>query len=242
MYSAKFREERRLLQKEILEISGREQQRTGQDLLDDVCQQLTDITLITYFNKAKISKKRLPEAAAAGEIHKLVVKAIVQTRQLAKGLLPVEIPANGLLTALEDMAATTERMAHVACRATGATPFSIRDGAVVVHLYRIAQEAVANAVKHARPRHIVIGLSERNSHIRLTITDDGCGVAHGALDKGGLGMSIMYSRAETISGTLHIRSSPNRGTSVVCSLPSPAAPAVKPIQPYRPIPIKERHG
>ena len=101
----------------------------------------------------------------------------------------------------------------------------VRDGTVAVHLYRIAQEAVANAVKHARAKHIVIKLSEGDGQIVLSITDDGIGIAQGAINSGGLGLSIMSSRAETIGGTLQVRRGDRGGTVVACSLRSPSAPA-----------------
>src|SRR5687767_3944102 len=84
------------LQKQILEISGREQKRIGQDLHDDLCQQLTAVTLLTEVLEKKLSDKDLPEAADANEIHKLIAHAIAQTRALAKGLLPVDIASDGL--------------------------------------------------------------------------------------------------------------------------------------------------
>jgi two-component system, LuxR family, sensor kinase FixL len=220
--------ERKRLQKEILEISGREQQRIGQDLHDDLCQQLTAITILSEILEKKLSAKALTEAADASEIHELIAKAIVQTRLLAKGLLPVEVTADGLMSALEDMAAKTEKLTHVSCRTEGGIPVLIRDGTVAVHLYRIAQEAVANAVKHARARHIVIKLSEKSGQVTLSVTDDGLGIARGAIHNGGLGLSIMNSRAETINGVLQIRQGTQGGTTVSCSLRSPGAPGFRP--------------
>ncbi len=210
--------ERKRLQKEILEISGREQQRIGQDLHDDLCQQLTAITLLSEVLEKKLSDKSLAEAADVGEIHQLIAQAIVQTRLLAKGLLPVELEAHGLMSALEDLAATTEKLTHISCCTEGRKPVMIRDRALAVHLYRIAQEAVTNAVKHARAKHIVIRLSETNGQVILSVTDDGRGIAPGVIRKGGLGLSIMSSRAETINGALQIRPGHNSGTVVTCSL------------------------
>jgi two-component system, LuxR family, sensor kinase FixL len=219
--------ERKRLQKEILEISGREQQRIGQDLHDDLCQQLTAITLLSEVLEKKLSDKASPEAADVGEIHTLTAKAIVQTRLLAKGLLPVEVSADGLMSALEAMAANTEKLAHLSCRTEGRAPVLIRDRTAAVHLYRIAQEAITNAVKHARAKHIVIQLSEKNGQIVLSIADDGVGIAPDAIHNGGLGLSIMSSRAETIGGVLQIQPGKEGGTVVTCELPSPVTPLIK---------------
>jgi signal transduction histidine kinase len=206
------------LQKEVLEISAREQQRIGQDLHDDLCQQLTAITLLTEVLEEKLSNKSQPEAADAEEIHKLIAQAIVQTRLLAKGLLPIEVPADGLLPALETMAANAEKLSKISCRAYCDAPLLIRNGTVAVHLYRIAQEAVANAAKHSQAKRIAITLSKKNGHIALSITDDGIGIPTSAMHRGGLGLSIMSSRAETINASLHIRRGEKRGTIVTCLL------------------------
>jgi len=205
------------LQKEILEISGREQQRIGQDLHDDLCQKLTGITLLTEVLESKLSRQSLPEAKDAGEIQRLIAKAIVQTRVLAKGLLPIEIAQDGLLAALEGLAANTEKSADIRCRVeTPLAPIRIQNGVVAVHLYRIAQEAVANAVRHARADRIVIRLNQRKNETRLSVTDDGRGMVPGAARNGGLGLSIMNSRAETINGTLKVRKASSGGTEVTC--------------------------
>ena len=206
------------MQQEILGIGEGIQRRIGQDLHDDLCQQLTAITLLSEVLEEKLSVRSLPEAADASEIHKLIAKAIVQTRLLAKGLLPVEIAANGLLPALEGLAANTEKLTHVSCRAEGENPVLMRDGASAVHLYRIAQEAVANAAKHARARNILIKLSESRDQITLTVSDDGIGIERGAIHNGGLGLSIMSSRADTINARLQIQRGERRGTVVTCSL------------------------
>jgi two-component system sensor kinase FixL len=215
--------DRKRLQKEILEISGREQQRIGQDLHDDLCQHLTAITLLSEVLEKKLSAKRLPEAKDAEEIHSLIAKAIVQTRVLAKGLLPVELASDGLMSALEDMAANTEKLTHIRCRAEGKKPILIRDGTVAIHLYRIAQEAVANAVKHAKAKLIVIKLFRQAGQLVLTITDNGSGITKGPEHATGLGLSIMNSRAETINAALQIQRGVKGGTIITCSLRAPDA-------------------
>jgi two-component system, LuxR family, sensor kinase FixL len=214
---------RRRLQKEILEISGREQQRIGQDLHDDLCQQLTAITLLSEVLENKLTYRALPEAGDAREIHDLVARAIVQTKLLAKGLLPVEVAASGLLSALDDMAHNSEKLTLIPCSVVGRKPVLIGDPAVAVHLFRIAQEAVSNAVKHARAKQIVIDLSERGGQLVLSISDDGTGIRGVPSENGGLGISIMNLRAETINATLEIRPGGKGGTVVSCFLRGPAA-------------------
>jgi two-component system, LuxR family, sensor kinase FixL len=210
--------ERKRLQKEILDISAREQQRIGQDLHDDLCQQLTAITLLSEVLEKKLVSKSAAEAKDAAEIHKLIAQSIVHTRLLAKGLLPVELEATGLMAALEDLSANTERIAHLSCRAREGKRVLIQRKEVAVHLYRIAQEAVTNAVKHAHARHIDISLTTENRFIVLSVEDDGVGLPKNYAAKNGLGLSIMNSRAETINATLRVERQRPGGTRLTCTL------------------------
>ena len=215
----------RRLQNEILEISKREQQRIGQDLHDDLCQQLTGITLLSEILERKLSDKSLAEAADAAEIHKLIADAIIHTRRLAKGLLPLELESHDLMSALEDLASNTEKLTHISCRMTRGSLLPILDRVATTHLYRIAQEAVHNAVKHARAKHILIRLIEINGQVVLSVTDDGIGLQEDPVHKGGLGIFTMNNRAETINATFQIRQGNSGGTVVTCSLRILAAQA-----------------
>ena len=202
-----------------LKISSGDQQRIGQDLHDNLCQQLTGITLLMGILEKKLSDQLLPEAEAAREIQELIVQAMIHTRMLAKGLLiPVDFEVLGLQAALEDIASSTERLTTLSCRVECGSAAVIRDRTIATHLYRIAQEAVANAVKHARARHIVIALSQKNGEVTLSITDDGIGIPEESLRKGRLGLSVMNSRAETIHATLRIQRGGHGGTVVRCLL------------------------
>ena len=215
--------ERKQMQREILEISRREQQRIGQDLHDGLCQDLAAITLLAESLRKKLARESLPrDAAETGEIAKLVAKAIVRTKFLSKGLLPVELEARGLMAALQDLANNTNKLTNAYCHMRSESSVSIRDNVVAIHLYRIAQEAVNNAIKHAKPRHIEIGLSRTKNEIILTVKDDGIGIKK-QLKRKGLGLSIMYSRADTIGAYLQIRKDRNNGTTVTCSVPTATA-------------------
>jgi two-component system sensor kinase FixL len=213
--------ERKRLQKEILDISGREQQRIGQDLHDGLCQHLTAITLLTEVLGKKLVDEMRPEAAAdAAEIAKLVTQAIVHTKSLVKGLVPVEIEAQGLMGALQEMAAHANRLPHISCRMKIGKPVLVKNDAMAVHLYRIAQEAVGNALQHAHAKHITISLLQSDGFITLTITDDGIGIPRIASNHVGLGLSIMHSRADTMNGSLRIKRGLHGGTVIVCSVAS----------------------
>ncbi len=209
--------ERKRLQKEILEISGREQQRIGQDLHDGICQDLTAITLLTKVLEKKLLEKSLSEANDAEEITKFIAQALVKTKLLAKGLLPVEFGSQGLMAALRELAFNTHNLTEVSCSMSSTKPVLVLNDTVAVHLFRIAQEAVHNALKHARAKNIVISLSNTRREIVLSVKDDGIGFKKNIQHKG-LGLSIMYSRAETINASLQISKNNGRGTALVCSL------------------------
>src|SRR5262249_1883067 len=146
------------LEKEILEISDREQRRIGQDLHDGLCQQLAGIELMSQVLEGKLAPRSKSDAARAGEIAGHVRDAISQTRLLARGLSPAPLDSEGLMSALQELASNTEKIFSVACRLDCRTPVLVEDHAAATHLFRIAQEAVSNAIKHGKARRIAIHL------------------------------------------------------------------------------------
>jgi signal transduction histidine kinase len=177
-----------------------------------------------------LEARSLPEAATAGRIVRGLNDGISMARQLARGLYPVSLQSEGLPAALLELAAQTRHLFSLGCTGECAEEAIVRDQAVATHLYRIAQEAVHNAVRHARPSHISIGLSVPNGKIVLTVADDGIGIPAAVRPGEGMGLAIMRYRAGMIGGTLEVRradtaappdgcSTPARGTIVSCSLP-----------------------
>lgn len=215
--------ERRRLEKAILEISGWEQRRIGQDLHDELGQHLTGVAYMSKVLAQKLAVKESPEAADAANIARLVNEAISETRKLAKGLLPVEVEAHGLMSALQHWAAEVEQRFELSCRFKCSSPVFIRDNTAATHLYRIAQEAVNNAIKHGKARHIVIGLTANHGTVSLTIRDDGSGCPEVLPSSEGMGLHIMSYRAKMIRGWLQIRRRAAGGTLVICTFPAPAA-------------------
>ena len=209
--------ERKQLEKEILEISDREQSRIGQDLHDDVCQHLASTAYAAGLLEEKLREKLVPEAAQAGEIADLINKAIVQARELARVLHPVKLEAEGLASALHDLATNVTKRTAIACTVDCPELLDMVDTAASIHLFRIAQEAVANAVKHAKPRHIWIRLDVKANTITLAVRDDGCGVAVPLAPFRGMGLDIMRYRARMIGGTLGVSRVSRGGTIVECS-------------------------
>lgn len=218
------RTESKRLERTILEISGREQRRIGQDLHDNLGQHLTGIAFLSKVQERKLADKSLPEAIEAAKIVHLVNRAIRKTRELARGLVPVLSESNGLMSALQAWAGEVEDLFHIECRFECDDPVLFDDHNISNHLYRIAQEAVHNAIKHGKARNVRITLTAGEDQGALTIRDNGCGIpAIFPSDTGqrhnGMGLHIMKYRAGMIGGALHVEPIRGGGTSVTCIFP-----------------------
>jgi len=211
--------ERKRLEKAILEISAEEQRRIGQDLHDGLGQHLTGIAFMSKVQEQKLAEKGLAEAAEAARIVGLVNEAINKTRELAHGLLPVIADAHGLMSALKRWAAEVEDLFHISCSFRADEPVLIHDANMSTHLYRIAQEAVNNAIKHGQAKTIMISLFARNEYGTLKIENDGLGMREPSTNDSGMGMQIMNYRARMIGGSLKVESGGTRGITITCLFP-----------------------
>jgi PAS domain S-box-containing protein len=211
--------ERKHLEKTILEVSGREQRRIGQDLHDGLGQHLTGIAFMSKVQEQKLVEKDAPEAGDAAKIVHLVNEAIHKTRELARGLLPVVSDAEGLMSALQQWAGEVEDLFAVRCRFQCFTPVLIHDDTVATHLYYVAREAVNNAIKHGHAREIVIRLDADEHQGTLTIQDNGCGIPEIAAGNKGMGLHLMNYRARIVGGSLEVQRVPTGGTMVTCLFP-----------------------
>jgi PAS domain S-box-containing protein len=210
--------QQRKLEKQLLEISDREQARIGHDLHDELCQFLVGVLFHCRDLSADLSAARRPEAVHAEKIADLINSAITQARQLARGLFPVLLEREGLVPALEEFALAVKGRFKIECLVKCDHPVQIQQKPVANHLYRIAQEAVHNAARHARAKHITIRLNASDSTLDMSVTDDGSGMANGA-HRSGMGLEIMNYRAHTIGATLEVKSRAKKGTTVVCHVP-----------------------
>ena len=208
--------ERERLERELLEISEREQRRIGQDLHDGLCQHLTGATLAGQVLEEKLEALHLPVAADAGRVVEIIEEGINLSRRLAKGLYPVEIEADGLMLALEEFAGTTGKLFKVACHFQCDLPVLIHDSATAGHLYRIAQEAVGNAIKHGKANNILIRLDATEDNTELSIADNGTGLPDPLPENRGLGLRIMAHRSAMIGGEFQARRDEAGGTRVTC--------------------------
>jgi signal transduction histidine kinase len=217
--------DRQRLEKEILEISHREQQRIGQDLHDSLGQHLTGISFLSKALQTKLTSRNLAEAAQAGEIAQLVVQTLAHTRNIARGLFPVELETTGRLApALTELIANTEKLFRVTCRLELDPALDIADVRISTELFRIAQEAISNAIKHGKARRICVRLQASPPHAKLLIQDDGGGIAAGT-GSTGLGLRIMGFRANRIGGRIDVSPLDIGGTLVTCEFPFPGAAA-----------------
>jgi signal transduction histidine kinase len=151
-----------------------------------------------------------------GEIARLIQAAIAYTRQLARGLTPLELKAEGLMRGLEAMAIRTTELFGVQCSFRCLSTVSVRDPTVVTHLYRIAQEAVTNSIKHGKATRIGIELRTNPEGGVLTVKDNGNGISE-TCGSTGMGLRIMHYRADMIGGTVSIRKECSAGTTMVCT-------------------------
>ncbi|HZQ47787.1 MAG TPA: PAS domain S-box protein, partial [Verrucomicrobiae bacterium] len=209
--------EHRRLEKEILEISTREQRRLGHDLHDGVCQQLAGIGFLSDNLAGKLREQDRPEAAEAQAISKLVNNANKQTRGVARGLFPVRLEENGLLSALQELAQDAGAFFNTRCEFYCDKSAVISDHTVALHLYYIAHEAILNAVKHGKAQRVEVRLAAINGDdCLLTVRNDGTTLTSLSAQGRGMGIRIMKYRARMIGATVIIQSSPSGGTEVLC--------------------------
>ena len=213
--------ERRKLEEELLSISSNEQRRIGQDLHDGLCQHLAGVE----FKTAALAKQLAHDPMKGGHaasIVELIRDGARQAWMLARGLSPVTLESHGLMSALRELAANSGKLFQIACRFDCPRPVLVPNNAVATHLYRIAQEAITNAVKHGHARSIVVTLRRRQSSITLAVADNGNGLPRDVRTVQGMGLRIMQYRADTIGASLSFERANRRGTIVLCKFQDPA--------------------
>lgn len=214
--------ERRRLEEEILEIGERAQARIGQDLHDDLGQQLVGMTILMQLLSNQLTAESHPRAADAARLESFLAETIHTTRNLAKSLYPVELERGGLMLSLHDLANRTEQLAGITCRVHEDGNFHFEKPAEI-HLYRIVQESISNAVKHGKARNITIDCTARNGISTLTVTDDGSGFIPPEDGKWqGIGLHLFQYRARLIQAHLTVSQGKSGGCVVKCTWGGPA--------------------
>jgi signal transduction histidine kinase len=210
-------EERAEMARDILDISGGERARIGRELHDSIGQEMVGVTFLSRAVQEDLQDDRPDDAERVGRIADYVEGIITGMKRIVRGLLPVDIMDKGLVVALAQLAREVEGMYRIECRFTCDDEEACRipDNALATNIYRIAQEAVGNAAKHASAKSVGIALCAGNGMDVLTISDDGHGI-HQKEGHVGMGLKIMRYRAELARGSLAVQSSPEAGTTVVC--------------------------
>jgi signal transduction histidine kinase len=205
------------LEREIIKISEREQQRIGQDLHDGLCQYLAAISCAASSLRNDLQKKLSPEAEAAAEIADLLKQGVTQTRNLSRGLFPVQMDEAGLESALDELASSACRLLSIECEFESIGHVPIYDNSAATHLYRISQEALNNATRHGHATKVSIILMVDDDVVILSIADNGKGLPKTTEKIDGMGLKIMDYRTNLIAGQLEVANNPGGGVIVTCS-------------------------
>ncbi|NIT59907.1 MAG: PAS domain S-box protein [Aliifodinibius sp.] len=213
--------ERRRLEREILRISEEERRNLGQDLHDGLGQMLTGIHLISKNLAQKLESKGIPDSDKVQEISDLVKEADEYAKALAHGMVNVDFKEEGLEAALEQLTKQIEKLFDVNCSVHNKGRISLSNNMQGMHLYRIAQESISNAVKHGKANNITIDLKKENGSLQLSVKDDGIGFTESQKKKKkpGMGINIMRYRASILSGRIEIFETEDKQTKVVCTIP-----------------------
>ncbi|HVW22143.1 MAG TPA: response regulator [Opitutaceae bacterium] len=209
--------ERRRLEAQILEISENERRQFGADLHDGIGQQLTAIQLMCVGLKGDVAALDRKLGDQLARIADALREAVAQTRAMSRGLAPLDEAPDALQTGLAGLAAQIDGAGRVRCRAELPARPVDPGRAEAVHLFRIAQEAVNNAVKHSGATEVVIRLEAARDRLGLAVADNGRGLPDEAPK--GLGLRLMRYRAGKIGAELSLESRPGTGLTVRCVLP-----------------------
>lgn len=213
---------RKNLEQQVINVAEEERQRIAHDLHDDLGSLLTGVKLQAERLAGALAREENGHEDEGRAIAQDVVEAITKTRGLARGLRPVDSDPEDLMGALRRLSAQAETTRKLDCRFECPAPVLVDDPVRANHLYRIAQEAVNNAVKYSGGSEVTISLGKEEGAIVLRIEDDGRGFDVGADRGGGLGLHIMNYRAHALNGSLRIERSSTGGTILVCTMPQAA--------------------
>lgn len=211
--------ERRMLENELLEIAEKERRRIGIDLHDELGQHLNGIALMMKGLELKLEKKGLAEKAEAHKIQSLIFKTIDRAHDVAHDLASVDLDGDDLKSVLSSLVKHTEKVFAVECRAKFCEGTPATGKNIVSQVYKIAQEAITNAVKHGRAKHVEVELAQAGDKLLLTIRNDGLRFDEPKQSTDRMGLRIMKYRANLVGGTLEIRPQEKEGTVVQCTVP-----------------------
>jgi len=226
--------DRRRIEREVLEISERERVRIGQNLHDGLGQDMTSLVCLIESLGRKLRGRAAPEVDHLPGIQELLKKIVVQIRGLSRTLHPVAIGRSGLTAALVELTTSVGHSADVACEFESDGPVRV-DAATATHLYRIVQEALGNAIRHAYAKNIRVALKNTDRGIALTVRDDGIGIPAETERAVGLGLKTVAYRARIIGADVRVARGPEGGTIVECVIATDRRQGLmKPLGTWRP--------
>lgn len=215
------------LEREIMVAAERERLMIGADLHDGLGQLLTALELMCTALKEDAKQDCPPVAIRLDQMGSLLRDAVSQTRYLARGLVPIREGADALSAGLAELANRADALGRARCRFESSGVVEFADSFAATHLYRIAQEAVNNAVKHSGAKTVVVRLVHTPGFLRLEIQDDGRGLPPEKIKSSGVGLGVMRHRAQSIGAALRFDIPPTGGLLVCCTLPVPTQPPLK---------------
>lgn len=215
--------ERKVLEREVIEASTREQERIGREIHDGLGQRLTALTMMAASIEKRLAAKNGNEAGKMEELRTHLEEALAEARALSRGLAPVPEFTGGLRSAIKSLVRDLKESSGTNIHLKLSRSSSLEDSATDLQLYRIAQEAISNALKHSKAKIITVEMTTRRGCRSLKISDDGSGISFPELKHDGIGLHIMRYRADIIGATFEIHSEKGKGTTVVCTLPKATA-------------------
>lgn len=221
-------EHARRLEQEIVRGAESEQRTIGQDLHDGACQSLAAIDCATELLKRALQEDGGAHVASAEAIQQMLRTTNAEIRNLARAMAPVNLTSDGLPDAIETLVGTTNLLRGTAVSFRVDGEIRLFDPDVAIHLYRIAQEALSNAMKHARAAHVAVTLEREEGALVLTVADDGRGLPDKGGPSSGMGLHTMEYRANLIGAGFSIENSAQGGVVVKCVLPDRSAPVGAP--------------
>jgi signal transduction histidine kinase len=208
----------RELERELLRVGEREQMRIGQDLHDGVCQNLAAIGCATECLRADLEAGRVPEPRQVALIQRMLTDTVVEARSLARGIFPVQMDAEGLPAAIQELVNVTNQLRQTAIGFETRGEIRIQDPQVAMHLYRIAQESLSNAMRHSGASRVFVSLICKGPLTELAVDDDGRGLPSNGEIAVGMGLRTIRYRAQLIGARLEIATKSGGGTLVRCSI------------------------
>jgi signal transduction histidine kinase len=212
--------ERIRLEHELLEITERERRRIGLDLHDDLGQKLSGIALMTKGLQLKLAREQSNSAKDAAHIHQLVQETISHTSSLARDLTSLDLTEGDLQGALRSLALRVNRLFKIACSFNSEDSVPSLEPPIIGQIYKIAQEAVTNAIKHGKASEVVIHLAAKPDVLVLTVENNGRPFPDLIAHTTGMGLKIMNYRASLIGASLEVKGLGAKGTLVTCAIPA----------------------